>query len=487
MSLGNKMFQGMLWSAFERISVQAVTFVLTIILARLITPEEYGTIGILIVFISFSQVFIDSGFGKALIQKQDRSNEDISTVFWFNMLISIVLYFVLWLGAPFVASFYKIASLSSLLRVLSISLIFNALFAIPYTLYTIKMDFKSIARVNLIATVISGGIAIYLAYVGYGVWALVAQTIIKSGLMALAMWLQLKWRPDTVFSMESLKSLFSYGSKLLASSLLNNIVNNFYALFIAKLISTKELGFYTRGTQFADTFFSTISTIFDNVLLPGLSTVQDQNEVLVKHTRSIIRTASMLVAPLFLGLSVLAEPLVRLLLTEKWMMAVPIMQLICIARMITIISGINVNLLYVLGRTDLALKQQYLKIIVRVILLIVALPFGIVYIALAELIATAIHFFINTHYPGKIMKYGSIKQIKDILPIFIAAIIMTAIVYAYMQWLTSDIALLCTAPIIGAFVYYVLLKLFKVKELDVLVDRIQKLRSNRKTNIGKNN
>ncbi|SDL40190.1 lipopolysaccharide biosynthesis protein [Kriegella aquimaris] len=475
MGLGDKMFKGMAWSAVERLSVQAMQFIIGIVLARILTPEEYGIIGILIVFIAISQVFIDSGFTKALIQKQNRTEDDISTVFLFNIAIGSLCYALLWISAPFIADFYELDKLNILLRVLALSLIVNALFTVPITLYTINLDFKVLTKVNFSAVIISGAVAIYMAFSGYGVWALVAQTLIKSVVVALLMWFGLKWKPNWVFSKTSLRGLFRYGSNLLASSLLNVAVNKSYELVIAKISSAQDLGYYTRGTQFSDYVYGIMSSVLERVLLPGLSGLQDQIIILVKHTRSIIRATALLVVPIFLFLTVIAEPLIRFLLTEKWMPAVPIMQLFCIARAITIISGINVNLLYVIGRTDLALKQQYAKLSIRVVLLVIALKYGIVYIAMAELASTTIHFFINTHYPGKIMKYGAFQQIKDMIPIIISGIIMAAAVYFANYYIDNDILKLGIAPVIAIPVYFLFIHLFKVKELKMILDKTRGL------------
>jgi len=480
MSLGNKMFNGMVWSAFERISVQSVSFVLGIILANLLTPTEYGTITILLIFIGFSQVFIDSGFSKALIQKQHRTEEDISTVFIFNIFVSFCFYALLWFCSPIIATYFEDELLQTLLKVMAISLIFNSLYTIPLTLLTIDLNFKSIARVTFAATVISGLIAVFLAYVGYGIWALVWQTLIKSILLSAIIWTRVKWKPNWVFSKKSLRELFSYGSKLLASSLLNNLVNNLYAFFLGKM-SKRDLGIYDRGAQNANTFFAAINSVFDSVLLPGLATVQDKTDLLVSHTRNIIKSAALIVFPIFLGLAVIAEPLIRVLIGEIWIEAVPIMQLICLARLITIISSINVNVLYAVGRTDLALKQQYLKVIVRVLLLIIALPFGIVYIALAELTATIIHFFINTYYPGKIMKYGAISQIKDVYKIAFAGIIMGSICLILVYFVTiPDVVKLIFVPFLGAVIYITIIKFLKIKEFTSIRDRLGAFRNENK-------
>ncbi|GGW40903.1 lipopolysaccharide biosynthesis protein [Arenibacter certesii] len=475
MSLGSQMFKGMAWSAIERLSVQAVQFVIGIILARILTPKEYGIIGILLVFIVISNVFIDSGFTKALIQKQKRTEADISTVFWFNILISIICYLLLWISAPFIAEFYDLTDLTLLLRVISFSLIINALFTIPITLLTIDLDFKAISKINLIATIISGIIAVYFAYTGFGVWALVIQIMARSTFTAVLTWFLIKWRPLFVFSKLSIKELFSYGSKLLASSLLNTTVNNFYALFIAKLISTKDLGFYTRGTQFSDMVFGILSAVLDSVLLPGLSTIQDQRELLIKYTRTIIKSTALFTIPIFLFLAILAEPLIKVLLTEKWLPAVPIMQIFCVARLVTVISGININLLYVIGRTDLALRQNYFKIVIRVVAFIIALKYGIYYIALAELISTFIHFFINSYYPGKIMNYGALNQIKDISKIIFISILIVLISFVLMQVIDNEILQLCIIPIIMIFLYISLIRWFKIPEYFQLMIRIKTL------------
>ena len=471
MGLGDKMFKGMAWSAVERVSVQAVQFIIGIILARILTPEEYGIIGILIVFIAISQVFIDSGFTKALIQKRDRTEDDISTVFFFNIIISIICYALLWVSAPYVADFYNLGQLAILLRVLALSLIFNALFTVPFTLFTIKMDFKTITMVNFVATIVSGGVAIYMAETGYGVWALVAQTLVRGLVTVVLIWLGIKWKPNWVFSMSSFKKLFSFGSKLLISSLLNVTVNKSYELVIAKTSSTEDLGYYTRGSQFSDVIFGIMSTVLDRVLLPGLTEVQDQIALLVKHTRSIIRATALLMVPIFIFLAAMADPIIRVLLTEKWLAAIPIMQIFCIARLITIISGINVNLLYVIGRTDLSLRQQYVKLAVRIILLILALKYGIIYIALAELASTIIHFFINSYYPGKIMKYGAFAQIKDMLPLIVSGLLMVLFTYVSIYFLRSDVLKLCVAPLVAVPVYFVSVRLFKVKELNFVIDK----------------
>lgn len=480
MSLSNKMVNGMVWSMVERLSVQGIQFILGIILARILSPTEYGTIGLLMVIIVFMQVFVDSGFSKALIQKQDRTQTDISTVFFFNIIISFVCYLLLWITIPFIADFYNNESLIDLMRVISLSLIFGAFFSIPTTLLTIKFDFKAIARTNLIATILSGIIAVWMAYEGYGVWALVLQTLLKSILTVLLMWFQIKWKPTLVFSKTSFQSLFSYGSKLLLSSVLNMSVNNFSILFIAKVTTIKDLGFYNRGTQFADMIFTIFSSVLDSVLLPSLASIQNEREKLIHLTRLTIKFTALIATPILLGLACIAEPLIKFLLTDKWLETVPIMQIICLARLITIISGINVNVLYAIGRTDLALKQQYIKLIIRIVFLVIAIKYGIIFLALAELFSTIIHFFINTYYPGKILNYGSLEQIKDLLPIFFSSLLMVLVMYIPIYFLENSILKLIIAPLLALPVYLGLSYLFKISEFFVFLQKIKEILLSRK-------
>mgnify|MGYP003641861630 CR=1 FL=1 len=463
----------MLWSSLEKFSVQGVSFIIGIILARLLTPKEYGTVGLLLVFISFSQVFIDSGFGAALIQKQDRSQSDINTVFTFNFLVAILCFIVIWMIAPFISAYYEIEKLSKFIRFLSITLFFQAIGLIPQTLLTIDMNFKSLAKVNILATLLSGIIAIYLAYNDYGEMAIIWQTILKTFIIAILIWFFVKWRPNFSFVKESFNSLFSFGSKLLISSLLNNIVNNITSLFIGKFLSVKSLGFYTRGSQFSDMIFGSVYSIYNSVLLPSLSSIQNDRILLVSQTRNIIKTSSVIIFPFFVFLAVVSKPIIILLLTEKWLEAAPIMAIICIARAITIISGVNINLLYAIGRSDLVLKQQYYKLSIRIIFLLVALKFGIIWIAVAELLATLAHFFINTYYPGKIMNYGSFSQINDSKGPIIISTFLAVISLMIFQFVPNDLLKIIISFFLFSFTYYLATKLFRIQELDKLFLKIK--------------
>lgn len=480
MQLGDKMFKGAIWSGFERIAGQTIQFILGIVLARLLTPKEYGTIALILIFIVVSQVFVDSGFTKALIQKKDRNESDISTVFFFNLIISIFCYIVLWLVSPIVANFFEIQQLSILLKVMAISLIVNAIFTVPNTLLNIDLNFKSPAKVYLISTSIAGVIAIYLAYQGFGVWALVWQTLIRSVLMAFGLWFSVKWRPKLIFSKSSFQQLFGYGSKLLLASLLTVFFSKLNEFLIGKYIGAKDLGIYTRGVQFTGLVSTTFNSMVNKIFLPSLAPHQENIPVLVGQTKKIIKTTTLISTPIFLTLAIIAKPLILVLLTEKWQAAAIIMQIFCFSRLITIVSNINVNLLYVVGKTNLVLRQEYFKVGVRVTLILAALPYGILYIALAEMTATLIHFFINSYYPGKIMNFGAIKQIKAISPMLLSGLIMIvpmSIVSIFIENNYLKISLCITT---GFLIYWLCIKSMKISELDMLLLKIRETISKRK-------
>ncbi|WP_430908621.1 lipopolysaccharide biosynthesis protein [Maribacter sp. 2-571] len=473
MGQGDKMFRGAAWNAFGSISIQAVQFILGIILARILGPKVYGALTILVIFTTISQVFIDSGFTKALIQKKNRSEDDVSTVFLFNIAIAVVCYIVIWFIAPFVAAFYDNSALTLLLRVLSLSLFLNALFTVPTTLYTIDLNFKVITKINFISALISGTVAVIMAASGFGVWSLVWQALLKGLLTTLLMWYWLRWKPNLVFSKKSFKEMFSFGSKLLISSLLGTFTTQMNALLIGKYISQKDLGLYQQGMQFTNVVFNLVTSALNGVLLPGLSPLQDQRDKLVFQTKKIIKSSAIVVVPIFLGLATMAEPIIRISIGEQWLLSIPIMQAFCIGRMITIISGINVNLLYVLGRTDLVLKQQYVSIAIKIALLLAALPFGIVYIALAEVVATSIHFFINTYYPGKLMNFGALQQLKDLRKVVFAGIVMVVPLILINLWIPYDWLRLVLAGIIAPVLYYFMVRTLNISELLELQKKAQ--------------
>jgi O-antigen/teichoic acid export membrane protein len=495
LKLGEKMFRGLAWSSMERLSIQAIQFILGIILARILTEEQYGTVGILLIFIAISKVFIDSGFSQALIQKKNHNLQDENTVFIFNLLLSIICYVILYLGAPYFAEFYSDnpihIELPRYLRIIAIILIINAFGAVPLTLVTKELNFKVQTIINAIASILSGVVAVYLAYDGYGVMALIYQQIVRALIALVAIYALIKWRPLWIFSWHSFKDLFRYGSNILIGSVLGVLVNNLSAVFIPKMLSVSQFGYYTRGMQFSDFAFGVVNSTLGRVIFPGLSRVQDDLSRLVGHTRQIIKLVAILNVPLFMFLAVLAKPIIVVLLTERWLPAAPVMQFFCLARMVTIISGVNVSLMQAIGRTDLILRQQYVKIAVRIGLLVFAFQYGIVYVALAELISTSIHFFINTYHPGKIMKYGALKQLWDLKEIFTVGIFASGITYftnmfLSLHWFQQNlgeiiggVVYLLICFLIGGIFYLLLCRLLKIREFKTIINQLKSLINNR--------
>ncbi len=464
MSIG----KSFLWSALERFSIQIIQFVIGIVLARLLDPSEYGIIGVILVINSFLQIFIDSGFTKALIQKQNRTVDDFNSVFIFNVGIGVLCYILLFFCSPIVENFYSIPNLALYIKVVGLSLIINSLYAVIQTDLSIKLDFKSMAKVNLFSSLISGIIAIILAYFGYGIWALIGQIILKSLFTLIAFVCIKKYTMKFSYSHNSIVELYKFGSNILYSSLLNNIVNNFSTIFIAKIYDVKSVGYYTRGTQFTDVVFNTFSSIQDSVLLPIFSKFSNNIEGVKKEFLKVYKYSTLFLLPVFLLLSLLAEPIIKLLLTDKWLMAVPIMQIFAIARFITILSGININVLYALGYSRLVLNQQIFKIIIRVSFLIIAIPFGIYYVAIAELISTIVHYFINSYYPGKILKYSGIYQLQSSSKIFFGSLSFVIIHFFIKIFSDSQYTIIFGTTFIGMLLYIIFLKIFKVEEIKII-------------------
>lgn len=328
-SLKSKTVSGVLWSAIERFSLQGVQFIINVLMARLLLPSDYGMIGMLAVFLQISQTFIDSGFSDALVQKKDRTETDLSTVFYFNIVISVLLYLLLFIGAPFIAQFYHMPELTLVTRIVMLNLIFSSFAAVPKIILVIKIDFKTQSKISLISAVVSGGIGITMAYKGYGVWSLVFQSLLNILLITFLSFYYINWRPLKTFSKDSFQNLFSFGSKLLFSRLIHALYYNLYAIVIGRRYSSAELGYYTRAEQFAIFPSGNINAIISRVTFPILSSIQDDDERLASAYRKYIKLASFLIFPLMIGLAVLAKPLIILLLTEKWIMTVVLLQILC--------------------------------------------------------------------------------------------------------------------------------------------------------------
>ncbi|SET11410.1 lipopolysaccharide biosynthesis protein [Prevotella sp. kh1p2] len=452
-SLKHKTSRGLLWSSVERFSNQGVQFLFSIILARILTPSDYGIVAMIAIFFAVAQSFVDSGFSNALVRKTDRKEEDLSTCFYFNIVVGIISYILLFLIAPLVAGFYNLPILSSIIRVTGLGIILNSLCVVQQALYTINIDFKSQAKVTLTATILSGIVGIVLAYRGLGVWSLVWQGIAGSLARMVLLWLMSKWRPRTGFSRESFNYLFGYGSKLLVSGLFDTVYRNIYPIIIGKFYTSAQLGNFSRALGWAQLPSSNITGVLQRVTFPVLSTIQDDLPRLQSDYRRLLRASAFVVFPLMVGLAAIASPLIRVVLTSKWDGCVMYLQIVCFALMWYPIHAINLNLLQVKGRSDLFLNLEVIKKIIGVCIMCVTIPLGVVAMCVGMIFSSMFSLIINTYYTGKLIDVGYLKQLKDLLPIFLNSVLMGVVVYFCTLTIDGEIFKLITGMFLGFICY----------------------------------
>lgn len=463
-----------MWSALERFSIQGVQFVVMLIMARLLTPADYGLVGMLTVFMAVAQVFIYSGFGNALVRKQDRTQTDCSTVFYFNLGMSVIMYAILFFCAPLIADFYKEPKLVAITRVIGLTLIINAFGAIQSVLKSAEIDFKIIAKVSVVNAVITGLIGILLAWRGFGVWALVYSSLIGSAVGAILGWFVYGWRPTWAFSTQSFKEFFGYGSKLAASGLLDTVYNNSYNLIIGKVFNAADLGYYTRAANFSTFPSSNITSIVSRVTFPLLCKIQDDDDRLRVVYRKFLRLSAYIVFPLMVGLAVVAYPMIIVLIGEKWAFSATLLTIICFAMMWYPVHAINLNLLQVKGRSDLFLRLEIIKKICGVIMLCITVPIGLVAMCWGSICTSIIALAINTYYTGKLIQVGFFKQMWDLTPILIYCFIMAAVVLSVNHFMPTDLLKLIIGIPVGAIVYIGISKMTKTSEYVELMQLIKK-------------
>lgn len=407
--------KGVAWSGIDKIANGGIQFLANIILARLLTPKDFGLLAIIAIFVQISQTFIDSGFGNALIQKKYRSQTDFSTVFFFNLAISIVFYVILFFCAPFIADFFENEKLTSLTRVVGLNLIIGALVSVHKTRLTIQLRFKIQAVISLISSLVSAIVAIWMAYHGYGVWSLVALTIINITLQVTLIYIMIRWRPSMLFSKTAFKSLFSYSSKLLGASLIHLLYRNIYPIIIGKKFSPIDLGYFNRADTLAMYTPYTIGSVISRVAFPIFSRIQDDNTRLRKAYSKYIVFSSLIIFPIMIGLIVMAKSLTLLVLTEKWLPMVPMLQILCIDWMSDHICSINLNVLYVKGRSDLALRLEIVKKTLAIIIFFISLYWGIIGVCWGRVIYGVIAVYLNSYYTKRLIDISICQQLKDIL------------------------------------------------------------------------
>ena len=467
-SLKQKAAKGVLWSTVERFSVQGVQFLIMIVMARLLTPHDYGLIGMLAIFIAVAQSLIDSGFSQTLIRKQDRTEADNNTVFYFNIVVSTLLYLILYVSAPFVADFYNTPQLCPVMRVVCLGIIFNSLAVVQRALLTIKIDFKTQAKAALTAAVTSGIVGIVMAWHGFGVWSLVTQQLLNLGINTGLLWLLSKWRPRLMYSWQSFHELFAFGSKLLASGLLDTIYRNIYPIVIGKLFSASSLGHYARAQQFSEFPSQNINGIIQRVTYPILCEIQNDDARLADIYRRFLKLSAFVVFPLMVGLSSVSKPFVSIMLGQQWGFCGQLLQIICFSMMWYPIHAINLNLLQVKGRSDLFLRLEIIKKILGVSVLCITAPFGLVVMCYGQIFNSLVALTINTYYTGKLINVGFFKQMQDLLPTIALCLAMFALILAVNNFIPGDIVKLCTGIAVGIAFYTLSSRMFKFSELDEL-------------------
>ena len=472
-NLKQKTLKGVSWSFVEQILTRGVNFVIGIILARLLSPTDYGLVGMMGIFIAISQLFVDGGLTSALIRTKDPSDKDFSTVYIINLTLSVVFYFLLFFSAPLVASFYSQPMLKPLMRAVAIILIISSVASVQGTLLTIRVDFKTKSQISILSAVISGAIGIICAYKGLGVWALVAQSIASATAVTIFTLAFVRWIPKLVFSVESFKRLFSYSSKLLAASCISTIYDNVYPLVIGKKFSAADVGVFTRAGQFPSIANETIVGALNRVAFPILSQVQDDNERLLHVYEKYIQLACFIIFPLLMGLCGCAEPVVRLLLTEKWLACVPLMQIICFSKLLNGVTVINLNLLYVKGRSDLVLRLEFIKKSIAFLILFISMFFNVTVMCFGLVLYAVIAAYLNTIYTNRILGYSFWQQMKSILPYFLISLVVLAESMLCSHLFENDLISLLFALVICSLTYALISKWTKVYAYNEAIELIK--------------
>lgn len=458
-----KVISNFIWRFAERCGAQLVSFVVSIVLARLLEPSVYGTVALVTVFTTILQVFIDSGLGTALIQKKNADDLDYSSVFYFNFVVCIILYLGMFIAAPYIAKFYGNMSLIPVIRVISLTLIISGVKNIQQAYVSSNMLFKRFFFSTIGGTIVSAFIGIFMAYIGMGVWALVAQQLSNAMIDTMILWITVKWRPKAVFSWERLKSLLAYGWKLLVAVLLDTVYNNLRNLVIGKMYSSADLAFYNQGDKFPKIIVTNINTSIDSVLLPTMSSEQDNKARVKEMTRRAIKTSTYIMAPLMMGLAFCAKTVVELVLTQKWLPCVPFLQIFCITYMFYPVHTANLNAIKAMGRSDIFLKLEIIKKIVGMSLLLSTMWFGVMAMAYSLLVSCVLSQIINSWPNKRLLGYGYLEQLRDLIPGVILAVIMGICVYFIGYINLPNIIVLIIQVIVGATIYIVMSIVFKLE------------------------
>lgn len=427
-SLKKKTMNGMMWNSVQRFGSMGISFISNIVLARLLSPDDYGCIGMLMIFIALAESFIDGGFGSALIQKKEPSQEDYSTVFFWNLFLSISLYCLLFFTAPAIARFYNLPLLSDVLRIQGIGVIISALTIVQSNQLRKQMNFRKLAIINLLSTVISVLVAIFMAYKGFGVWSLVAQQLTMWSVTMILLWITSKWKLTFVFSLQSFKELFSFGSFILFSNLLNTFCNNIQGILIGKFFSPATMGMYSQARKLEMIASTSISSVIDSVSYPVLASVQNNKEMMINTIRKFTLFLAYVCFPLMGVLAVVATPLVQLLYSEKWLPCVPYFQIFCVAGVAVCLQGINYYGVAAIGKSDALFKWTIVKRVMGLMVMLVGMKFwGLYGLLVGAVISSWIIYIVNAFLTSKYVGYKVWKQAIDLIPIILLTLISVTI------------------------------------------------------------
>ena len=452
-----------LWRFAERSGAQIVTFIVSIILARLLSPKDYGTIALVTVFLAIMQVFVDSGLGSALIQKKNADDLDFSSVFIFNFIVCIILYIFMFFVAPIIAEFYDDKNLVAIIRVISITILISGVKGIQQAYVSRNMLFKKFFFSTIGGTVFSALLGIFMAYKGFGVWAIVAQQLSNTAIDTLILWITVEWRPKFIFSWKRLKSLLSFGWKLLISALLDTTYNNLRNLIIGKLYSPADLAFYNQGDKFPKVIITNINASIDSVLLPTMSREQDNKDKVKSMTRRAIKTSTYLMAPMMMGLAFCSDNIVRLVLTEKWIECVPYLRIFCITYMFWPLHTANLNAINALGRSDWFLRLEIIKKIMGLTVLLLTMWHGVMVMAYSLLLTSVLSQIINSWPNRKLINYSYIEQLQDILPSILISVFMGICVSLVNIFKLPILIKLIIQIILGVLIYISMSEFLKLE------------------------
>lgn len=477
--LKSKTLNGIFWAFFDAVGLQAIQFIIVIILARILSPAEFGIIAMLTIFTSIAYSLIDSGFSTAIIQKKNATIVDETSVFYFNIFIGLLTTLILWITAPWIASFYNEPELTLLTRVLSITLFIDSLGIMHYTLMKKSIDFKKLTKISVIASVLSGIIGISMAYNDFGVWSLVGYTICNKFFRLILYWILNTWRPILIFSISSLRSMFTYGSNIVFIGLMETFFNHLYSLVIGKFFSASDLGYYSRAKSLQQVIVQNISGIVSRVTFSVFSEIQDDKKRLKRVSKKIISSVALLTFPIMMGLYVVSKPLIVVLLSSKWLASVPYLQLLCGVGLTVPLNTINLNVLKAIGLSGLLFRLELFKKVLIVIAILLTYQSGIKTMIVGQVVVYSLSYLLNIYFTSKFIGYNYFEQITDIIPSFILAVVMAYCIHLFTFIQIDSHFLLLIIQVTAAIILYILLCIiFKVSSFfelyNIVKSKIQK-------------